>query len=132
MNLSSFLDIIMYFVSILLANDESGAVTDSVPAQAASWASFVPLVLIFIVFYFFVIRPQQKKMKAHNDMLSSVKSGDHIITTGGIIAKVLKISKGDNDVLEIEVSKDVKMKIKRSYIAEVITDIAGVVKKEDA
>jgi len=63
--------------------------------QGSGIAQFIPLILIFVIFYFFLIRPQQKKIKDHKFMVSQLKRGDEIITSGGIIGKIEKVS--DND-----------------------------------
>ena len=73
---------------------------------------FIPLILIFVVFYFFLIRPQQKKVKDHKLMVESLKRGDKVITSGGIIATVERVM--DNDRAEISISDDVKVEVIRS------------------
>ena len=73
---------------------------------------FIPLILIFVVFYFFLIRPQQKKVKEHKLMVESLKRGDKVITSGGIIATVERGM--DNDRAEISISDDVKVEVIRS------------------
>ena len=73
---------------------------------------FIPLILIFIVFYFFLIRPQQKKVKDHKLMVENLKRGDKVITSGGIIATVERLM--DNDRAEISISDDVKIEVVRS------------------
>jgi len=73
---------------------------------------FIPLILIFIIFYFFLIRPQQKKVKDHKLMVESLKRGDKVITSGGIIATVERVM--DNDRAEISISDDVKVEVVRS------------------
>jgi preprotein translocase subunit YajC len=73
---------------------------------------FIPLILIFVVFYFFLIRPQQKKVKDHKIMVESLKRGDKVITSGGIVATVERVM--NNDRAEISISDDVKVEIVRS------------------
>ncbi|SDG89923.1 preprotein translocase subunit YajC [Roseospirillum parvum] len=94
-------------------------------AQAAGAApaaggleAFIPLILIFIVFYFLLIRPQQKKMKQHKEMLSQVRRGDKIVTNGGLIGKVVKAA---DDELEVEIAENVKVKVVREMIATVVS-----------
>ena len=77
-----------------------------------SIAQFIPLILIFIIFYFFLIRPQQKRAKEHKKMVEALKRGDKIITRGGIIGTVERII--DNEKLEVEISNSVKVEILRS------------------
>ena len=90
-------------------------------AQAASQqpsmlASFIPLILIFLIFYFLLIRPQQKKQKEHKILLDSIKKGDEILTSGGIIGKVLKT---DDERLTVEITKGVNVIVIRSTVANV-------------
>ena len=73
---------------------------------------FIPLILIFVIFYFFLIRPQQKKVKEHKLMVQNLKRGDKVITSGGIIATVEKVM--ENDRAEIEISNNVKVEIVKS------------------
>jgi preprotein translocase subunit YajC len=83
-------------------------------AQSGGLITVVPLILMFIIFYFLLIRPQQKKAKEHQEMISALKKGDKVITSGGIYGVVTKVE--DNDV-QIEISENVKIKIIRSHIA---------------
>ncbi len=73
---------------------------------------FIPLILIFVIFYFFLIRPQQRKAKEHKKMVEELKRGDKVITTGGIIGVVDRII--DNEKIEVEISNGVKVEILRS------------------
>ena len=73
---------------------------------------FIPLILIFVIFYFFLIRPQQKKVKEHKLMVENLKRGDKVITSGGIIATVERVM--DNDRAELSISDDVKVEVVRS------------------
>ena len=73
---------------------------------------FIPLILIFVIFYFFLIRPQQKKVKEHKLMVQNLERGDKVITSGGIIATVEKVM--ENDRAEIEIAENVKVEIVRS------------------
>ena len=75
-------------------------------------AQFIPLILIFVIFYFFLIRPQQKKVKEHKIMVEGFKRGDKIITSGGIIGTVERVM--ENDKAEIVIGKDTKFEIIRS------------------
>ena len=77
----------------------------------------LPLVLIFGVFYFLMIRPQQKKMKEHQEMLKKVAKGDTVITNGGLIGKVLKVV--DDNELQVEIGENVKVRVLRTGIADV-------------
>jgi len=84
---------------------------------------FIPLILIFVIFYFFLIRPQQKKAKEHKLMTENLKRGDQIVTSGGIIGTVDRVM--DNDRAEIVVGEDTKVEIIRS------TGVQGLLKAEE-
>ena len=73
---------------------------------------FIPLILIFVIFYFFLIRPQQKKVKEHKLMVQNLKRGDQVVTSGGIIGTVERVM--DNDKAEVMISDNVKVEIIRS------------------
>jgi len=73
---------------------------------------FIPLIVIFVIFYFFLIRPQQKKVKEHKLMVQNLKRGDKVITSGGIVATVERVM--ENDRAEIEIAENVKVEIVRS------------------
>lgn len=90
----------------------------------------LPLVLIFAVFYFLLIRPQQKKMKVHREMLSAVRRGDRVVTGGGIFGTVTKVV-NDNEVV-IQIADAVKVRVARGTISEVVsrTEPAQVEKKD--
>ncbi|SMY09082.1 preprotein translocase subunit YajC [Flavimaricola marinus] len=80
--------------------------------------SLVPLILIFAIMYFLLIRPQQKKLKEHQAMVAALRRGDQVITQGGIIGKVTKV-KDDNNEVEIEIASGVNVRVVRSTIATV-------------
>ena len=77
--------------------------------EGSGIGQFVPLILIFVIFYFFLIRPQQKKVKEHKSMVESLKRGDKVITSGGITGTVERII--DNDTVEVEIADNVKVEI---------------------
>lgn len=85
----------------------------------AGLAQFAPLVLIFGVFYFILIRPQQQKQKALKASLSAIKRGDRVLTAGGILAVVQKIKDGSDEV-EVEIAPNVRVLVMRSTISAVI------------
>ena len=92
-------------------------------AQAGAPAGFdlislMPLLLIFVVFYFLLIRPQQKKMKQHRDMVATLKRGDRVLTAGGIIGSVVKVEDAE---LLVEIAKDVRVRVARSTISDVLS-----------
>jgi preprotein translocase subunit YajC len=78
----------------------------------------LPLVLIFVVFYFLLIRPQQKRMKQHKEMLANVRRGDRIVGNGGLMGTVTKVS-DDDDTLTVEIADGVRVQMLRSMLAEV-------------
>ena len=80
---------------------------------------FVPLILIFVIMYFLLIRPQQKKLKEHQAMVEALRRGDQVVTQGGLIGKVTKV-KEDNE-LEVEISDGVKVRVVRSTITQVLS-----------
>jgi preprotein translocase, YajC subunit len=73
---------------------------------------FIPLILIFVIFYFFLIRPQQKKVKEHKTMVENLKRGDKIVTSGGIVGSIERII--DNEKVEVLISDNVKVEVVRS------------------
>ena len=81
-------------------------------------ASFLPLVLIFAIMYFLLIRPQQKKAKELRAMVDALRRGDQVLTQGGIIGKVHKV--GDDGVLEVEIAEGVRVKVLKHTIAQVM------------
>src|SRR5215475_5006946 len=81
--------------------------------------TFAPLVLIFVVFYFLMIRPQQKKQKDHQAMVRAAKRGDRIVTSGGIVGTITKANDADNEV-EVEIAQGVKVRVVRSAIADLL------------
>ena len=80
---------------------------------------FVPLILIFAIMYFLLIRPQQKKAKEHQAMVAGLRRGDQVVTQGGIIGKVVKVK--DDGELEVELADNVKVRVVQSTIATVVS-----------
>ena len=85
-----------------------------------AFVSFLPLILIFVIFYFLLIRPQQKKMKEHKEMINKIKRGDDIVTAGGVFAKVSRVI--DENKIEAQISSNVKIIISRPTITSVINN----------
>ena len=77
----------------------------------AGIGQFIPLILIFVIFYFFLIRPQQKKVKEHKLMVESLKRGDKVVTSGGIVGTIERVI--DNEKVEVLISDDVKVEVIR-------------------
>ena len=80
---------------------------------------FVPLILIFAIMYFLLIRPQQKKMKEHQAMVAALRRGDQVVTQGGMIGKVVKVR--DDGELELEIAEGVKVRVIQNTIATVVS-----------
>ena len=87
--------------------------------NSSGFAQFIPLILIFVIFYFFLIRPQQKKVKDHKAMVEALKRGDKVITSGGIVGTVERII--DNEKVEVQISDNVNVEVVRA------TGIQGLV-----
>lgn len=89
------------------------------PGGAASGLiSFVPIILIFVIMYFLMIRPQQKKMKEHRAMIEAVRRGDQVVTGGGLIGKVTKVSDGE---VEVELAQNVKVRVVKATLTQVVS-----------
>jgi preprotein translocase subunit YajC len=92
-------------------------------AQGASFGgdnmlvSLLPFVLIFVIMYFLILRPQQKRVKMHQEMVKNLRRGDSVVTSGGLVGKVTKVI--DDDQIEVEVSEGVKVRQMRQMISEV-------------
>tara|TARA_A100000164_G_C21285571_1_gene486558 strand:- start:107 stop:424 length:318 start_codon:yes stop_codon:yes gene_type:complete len=93
-------------------------------AQASGGQGFIvqllPLILIFVVFYFLLIRPQQKRVKQHKEMVASLKVGSQVVTSGGIMAKIIKVD--NENFITASISEGVNVKLKRDTITEVLSN----------
>ena len=92
--------------------------------------SLLPFVLIFVIMYFLILRPQQKRAKQHQEMVKNVRRGDSVITSGGLLGKVTKVV--DDDVVEIEIADGVRVRQMRSMVTDVRTKGEPVKDKEAA
>ena len=101
-----------FAISVAHAQDAAGGAAGIV-------MQIMPLVLIFVVFYFLLIRPQQKKMKEHRAMLTSLKRGDRVITAGGIVGEIKSVREG-SDEIEVEIAPSVRVTVVRGTIGSVI------------
>jgi len=88
--------------------------------SSSGFAQFVPLILIFVIFYFFLIRPQQKKIKDHKLMVSYLKRGDDIVTSGGIVGKIDKVY--EDDKIDLTISENVTVKIIKSTVQTLLNN----------
>ena len=86
--------------------------------EGSGIGQFIPLILIFVIFYFFLIRPQQKKIKEHKIMVSALKRGDEVITSGGIIGTVDRVM--EDDRIEVILTDNVKVQIIKSTITSLL------------
>ncbi|MDK9722652.1 MAG: preprotein translocase subunit YajC [Rhodospirillales bacterium] len=107
----------------------SEAFAQTAPAASAggmeSLSSLFPLVLIFVLFYFLLIRPQQKKMKEHKNALSQIRRGDKVVTGGGIVGQVIKVQDGE---VTVEIAENVKVKVIQDTITAILSKTEPVAK----
>jgi preprotein translocase subunit YajC len=97
----------------------SPAFAQGAPAAGGTdiFIQIVPFVLIFIIMWFLIIRPQQRRVKEHQEMIKNVRRGDTVVTTGGILGKVSKVV--DDNELEVEIADNVRVRLVRSMISDV-------------
>ena len=95
--------------------------------EGSGIGQFIPLILIFVIFYFFLIRPQQKKVKEHKAMVENLKRGDKVITSGGITGTVERLI--DNDTVEVVIADNVKVEIVKATGIQGLLNITKKVKK---
>tara|TARA_B100001123_G_scaffold326071_1_gene366638 strand:+ start:51 stop:335 length:285 start_codon:yes stop_codon:yes gene_type:complete len=86
--------------------------------SGSGFAQFIPLILIFVIFYFFLIRPQQKKIKEHKAMVGALKRGDEVVTSGGIVGRVERVL--DDDKLDVTISENVTVQVVRSTVQSLL------------
>ena len=98
---------------------QAAETSNSAASPDFSISSFVPLVLIFLIFYFLIVRPQSKKMKDHQLMINNLKIGNKVVTNGGIIGVVKDVHTKENQV-EVEIADGVNVKILKNYVAELV------------
>ena len=98
--------------------DVAYAQTAQVPAGVSSLVSFAPLILVFIIFYLLLIRPQQRKVKEHQQMLGQLKRNDEVMTSGGIYGRVMALA---DNVVTLEVAPNVRIRVHRPQISQVVT-----------
>lgn len=80
---------------------------------------FIPLILIFVIFYFLLIRPQQKRIKEHKAMVDALTRGDNVVTSGGIVGKIIRVI--DNEKAEVEIADNVNVQVIKSTITQVLS-----------
>lgn len=86
--------------------------------DAGGIMTFLPLILIFVVFYFLLIRPQQKKVKQHREMVAGVKRGDEVVTGGGLVGKVTKVD--DESFCTVEIAPEIRVKVVKSTLTDIL------------
>lgn len=101
-------------VSTAFAQDAASAAA----AGPDAMLQFLPIILIFVVFYFLLIRPQQKKLKVHKEMLSALRRGDKVVTGGGIIGTITKVI--DEHEVQLEIAEGVRVRVQRPMISGVL------------
>lgn len=98
------------FITPAFAQSAAGGSTDFL-------VQLMPIVLMFIIFYFLLFRPQQQRMKQHRELLANVRRGDTVVTSGGIVGKITKVI--DDRELEVEIASDTRVRVVRHMITEV-------------
>ena len=86
--------------------------------SGSGFAQFIPLILIFVIFYFFLIRPQQKRIKDHKMMVAALKRGDEVVTSGGIVGKIERVH--DDDKVDLLISDNVTVQVVKSTIQSLL------------
>jgi len=98
-------------IDIAYAMGQSGQAADG---AGGGFAAFIPIILMFVIFYFLLIRPQQKKAKEHQNMVNNLRKGDRVITSGGIYGEITAI---DDNTVTVEIADKVRIKVSRPTIA---------------
>ncbi len=116
------------FIETALADNDTITIQDTTNEQMApeaiesssTWTSMVPMVLVFAVFYFLLIRPQEKKRRAQEDLVSGVKKGEEVLTNSGLFGTVIKINDSDNTII-VQIAKDIEVKMLKNSIADIVS-----------
>lgn len=114
---------------MLISTALADTATSAANGQGSMLTSFAPLIFIIVIFYFLLIRPQQKKMKEHQSAINSIKKGTKVVTAGGIFATVVKVEDKE-DVLFVEIAQNTRIKVKKSTITEVLISSEEIDKTE--
>jgi preprotein translocase subunit YajC len=109
----------MFISEALAQTAETAAAAPATMGTESALAQFLPLIVIFVIFYFMLIRPQQKKMKEHQAMLGALRKGDRVVTAGGIFGTVIKVEEGD-EVL-VEIATGVTVRAQKSSLGAVLS-----------
>ncbi len=115
----------------MLINNAFAQATEASASKPNELISFLPLILIFAVFYFLIIRPQSKKIKEHQNMVNNLKVGAKVMTNGGIVGVVKDVLTKDNQI-EIEIASGVTIKVVKNYVAELVVpkDNESIIKRK--
>ncbi len=115
----------MFFESVAYA---MGQPAGGAGGQGNPLVAFMPLIILFVIFYFLLIRPQQKKAKEHREMLGNLKRGDSVISAGGLYGRISAI---DQDVLTLDLGQNMEVKVNRNYISTVTSQKQVDTEKKD-
>ncbi len=91
--------------------------TGGAGGQGSAFGAFIPLILMFVIFYFLLIRPQQKKAKQHREMLTALKKGDHVVSSGGLHGVITGLT---DDVVTMEIAPKIRVKVSRGSVSAVV------------
>ena len=105
----------------ILISDAFAQGAEAAAGPDFSFSSFMPLILIFAIFYFLIIRPQSKKMKEHQALVNNLKTGNKVITTGGIVGVVRDVFEKEGQV-EVEIAEGVRVKMLKQYISDLVKE----------
>ena len=105
------------FVTPAFAQGSLGSLFGGAGGDGGMLMSLLPFALIFVIMYFLILRPQQKRVKQHQEMVKNVRRGDTVITNGGLVGKVTKVI--DDDQIEIEIADDVRIRQMRQMVTDV-------------
>ncbi|MBN1823564.1 MAG: preprotein translocase subunit YajC [Endomicrobiales bacterium] len=114
-------------LSAILMGPAAVFAADPVPPAQSPMGSFLPLIVIFVIFYFFLIRPQQKKAKEHQNMLNALKKDDKIITNGGLYGTIASVK---GEIVEVKVADNVKVQVAKSAVATLVKSEGEAVNPE--
>jgi preprotein translocase subunit YajC len=105
------------FISTAFAQGSLGSMFGGAGGDGGMLMSLLPFVLIFVIMYFLILRPQQKRVKTHAEMVKNMRRGDTVVTNGGLVGKITKVI--DEDQIEIEIADDVRIRQMRAMISDV-------------
>ncbi|MCP5369255.1 MAG: preprotein translocase subunit YajC [Rickettsiaceae bacterium] len=113
---------------IIVSSEISEELPVAPPAVENSWFGFVPMALVFVMFYFFLIRPQEKKRREHENFISTIKLGEEVVTNSGLFGVITKINTSEDTIL-LRIAKDVEIKVLKSAISDITSRKKAVDKK---